>query len=96
MALDIHKIENGRAGEFLFSIDDLSFSLLKKAFELYENKTGLCIDPYSNRKLSSGFGPLIASLNETTTNENKEIVEKIIQLLKKAESDNYGVIFVGD
>ena len=55
MALDIHKLENGQAGELLFSIDDLSCSKLEPAFELYKNKTGLFIDPYGDRKLNSGF-----------------------------------------
>ncbi len=96
MALDIHKIENGQAGELLFSIDDLAYSKLEPAFNLYENKTGLYIDPYGHKKLSSGFEPLIKSINEVTTKENEKLFNEIINLLCKAESNNYGVIFVGD
>ena len=96
MALDIHKMENGKAGELLFSINDSSYSKLEPAFELYKNKTGIFIDPYGNRKLSSGFEPLINSLNEVTTKENEHLFKEIVNVLSEAEANNYGVIFVGD
>ena len=96
MALDIHKLENGKAGELLFSIDNFAYSKLEPAFEIYKNKTGLYIDPYGDRKLSSGFEALITSINETATKENEQLFKEIIQVLNEAESNNYGVIFVGD
>ena len=96
MALDIHKLENGKAGELLFSINNSVYSKLEPAFELYKNKTGLYIDPYGDRKLSSGLEPLITSINEITTKENEHLFNEIISVLNEAESNNYGVIFVGD
>ena len=96
MTLDIYKLENGQAGELLFSLNDLSYSKLEPAFDLYKNKTGLFIDPYGDIKLSSGFEPLIKSINDATTKENEQLFKDVINILNKAHLNNYEVIFVGD
>lgn len=96
MALDLHKLGNGKAGKLLFSIDYLAYTKLEPAFESYENKTGVFIDPYGDTKLSSGLMPLINSINEAKSKVNEHLCNEIISVLRHAESNNYGVIFVGD
>jgi len=94
MSIDIHKLKNGRAEDYLLSINDSEYSELSPAIEMYKSKTGLFIDQYSDLKLSSGVLPLIQSL-EATSN-GTDIYASLINVLKQSESAGYGIIFVGD
>lgn len=94
MALDVHKLESGRIGKHLLSINDLEYYDLEPAIEHYKSKTGLLIDQYSDFKLTSGTQALIKSLEET--NNNSEIYTKLISALKHSELMGYSIIFVGD
>ena len=98
MALDIHKIENGKTSELLFSISDSLYSIFEPAFNDYKNKTGLYIDPYGKLKLSSGLTTLIEVLTHAMNQNDKHVdsYQRLINTLKNADKNNYGIIFEGD
>ena len=96
MALDIHKLSD-RPEELLLSIGDNEYSLLEQAFNIYNNKTGIYIDPYSDTKFTCGIEILISSIEESMGSKQEiEIHKKLINVLSKAKNENYCVIFVGD
>ncbi len=94
MSIDIHLLKNGRAEDFLLSIDDSEYLELSPAIELYKSKTGLFIDQYGDLKLSSGVSPLIDSL-EVTSN-GSEIYKSLLSVLKQSEVAGNGIIIVGN
>ena len=96
MALDIYKSNNGSLSELLLSIKDEDYKILSSAFDTYEKRTGLFIDPYSTLKLNSGVAPLITSINDALPESNHKIVKALLNILKQAERDHFGVTFVGD
>lgn len=87
-------MKNGRAEEILLSINDSEYADLQPAFDLYQSKTGLHIDQYSDLKISSGVQPLIDSLEAKST--GNVIFSSLLNVLKQSEAAGYGIIFVGD
>jgi len=98
MSIDIHILKNGQAEKLLYSINESSYSILEPIFEKYKNKTGLYIDPYGTLKLSSGLEILISLISEKAEKNQTELPEykKILSILNEAQSNNYGIIFVGE
>lgn len=99
MALDIHKLENGKAGELLFQINDSMYNLLEPAFQLFKQRTGLFIDPYGDLKFSSGLSGLIGAVSDSSGKieliEQKNYNEFLI-LLEGLERNKAHVVFLGD
>ena len=96
MALDVYKSKNGTYQELLLSIDDGGYAILSTAFDIYKKRTGLFIDPYATLKLNSGVAPLISSINDAFPDNKHKIVNTLLDILKQAESEHFGVTFVGD
>lgn len=100
MALDIHRLENGKPRERLFTISDADFALLNSSFELFSKRTGLPIDPYADLKLSSGFQALIDALNEQLKaeirNDVKVLLQSVLRVLNNAQAKGLSIIFCGD
>jgi len=98
MALDIYKLEGSTAGQLLFSIDDNGYAVLEPAFNIYRSKTGLFVDPYGTLKLSSGFKPLIESIDEAMSqiNERRGLFKELRNLLIDAESNGHAIIIEGE
>ena len=98
MALDIHIMQNGQPKEWIYSIDSEKWSLFKEAFEVFNAKTGLTIDQYSDTKFSSGLQNLIDVLKSASPQYGKsaELFSEFIAVLDEVESNGKNVIFVGD
>lgn len=50
MALDFHRLD---AQEHLFGLDDEQYNCLSQIFEMFQQWTGLEIDPYKNMQLTT-------------------------------------------
>jgi len=99
MALDIHKLENGKRGELLFQIDDAFYGVLYPAFEHFKQQTGLFVDPYGDLVFSSGHAVLLKSL-EASHNEveskDREAYDSFMNLLQNWEDTQIRIVFLGD
>lgn len=71
MALDMHRKDNH---EWLFSIDEDTFSLLKPVFKLFYQKTGLQFDFYNNIHLSVGHQKILIHLINENNIANDQIL----------------------
>lgn len=94
MAIDIHRLANGKAEEYLLSIDETELLSLGLALEALTAKTGLSINPYKDTKLNSGLKHFIDALNNH--DNGSDIFSKLIAELKLANSSGYGIILLGD
>ncbi len=94
MSIDIHKLKNGRADELLISLSDAECAELLPALDLFTTKTGLCLDEYGDLTLHTGLRPLLEVV-ELLLNQER-IYHVLAEILRKAENDGYGIIFLGD
>lgn len=79
MALDMHRKDNR---EFLFSIEQDTFSLLKPVFKQFYQKTGLQFDFYKDIHLSVGHQKILLDL----INENCMTTEQLVKFKKIVEN----------
>ncbi|KCZ49265.1 hypothetical protein [Hyphomonas pacifica] len=90
MTLDVHLYENGRIGQFLFQIDDKIYGDLYPSFRLFQQRTGLLIDPYRDLVVDIALPALILALTEG------HVSLALRGILEKCERMGQSVIFVGD
>ena len=90
MALDVHEYECGKMGRLLFQIDDKTYSNLQSAIELFQQRTGLFLDPYRDVVMDTALPALISALREAQTSPS------LLGILAECERMGRSVIFVGD
>lgn len=78
MAFDIHRKDNN---QYLFSLDENTFQVLKPVFELFYQKTGLQFDYYKDLQLSVGHQKLLIDLIIANKITNTEVIlfQKILE-----------------
>lgn len=101
MALDLHSLENGRAGRHILSIDDEMFGHLSHCFSLVHSKSGVLVDQYTDIKLPwrsydvilDGIAEVrVASVSKAET----AALNKLEAALRELDNTETGAIFVGD
>lgn len=90
MALDVHEYKCGKMGRLLFQIDDKTYSNLQSAIELFQQRTGLFLDPYRDVVVDTALPALISALREAQTSPS------LLGILAECERMGRSVIFVGD
>ena len=90
MALDVHEYKCGKMGRLLFQIDDKTYVNLQPAIELFQQRTGLFLDPYRDVVVDSALPALISALREAQTSP------PLLGILAECERMGRSVIFVGD
>ena len=90
MALDVHEYKCGNMGQLLFQIDDKAYGGLQPAFELFQKRTGLFVDPYGDVVVDSALPAMISALREAETSSS------LLGILEECERTGRSVIFVGD
>lgn len=90
MALDVHEYKCGKLGRLLFQIDDKAYGDLQPAFELFQERTGLFIDPYRDVIVDSVLPAIISAMREAQTSLSS------LGILEECERTGRSVIFVGD
>ncbi|MBR9806413.1 MAG: hypothetical protein GYB49_04185 [Alphaproteobacteria bacterium] len=74
----------------MFQIDDKTYGDLYPAFELFHQRTGLFIDPYSDVVVDTALPAFIAVLTELQTSTS------LLGILEECDRTGRSVIFAGD
>ncbi|WP_282628411.1 hypothetical protein [Empedobacter sedimenti] len=87
MAFDIHRKDNN---QYLFSLNENTFQLLKPVFEQFYQKTGLQFDYYKDLQLSVGHQKLLIDLILASKITKTEVIS--FQKILKQTSENQAEI----
>ncbi|WP_378174010.1 hypothetical protein [Aquimarina sp. SS2-1] len=80
MALDFHRLDNN---EYLFGLDDTKYAHLEQLLIMFQQKTGINVDAYSDTILSIDHQKVILKLidiwiSDTDLNQDKPKIVTII------------------
>jgi hypothetical protein len=92
---------NPKKEDYIWTIDETSYSHLANVIDLYEKRTGKLIDEYGDIELPANtIAPLMSCVNEAIEKESDQsklaTLQKMAQTLNSAIKFNRGIGFYGD